>query len=64
LILGHEFIDHDKGQYFVTLDDGQRREIRVGLRDEVSFEVVEGLQNGQKVKQIDFAAVSRKGRKY
>jgi multidrug efflux pump subunit AcrA (membrane-fusion protein) len=64
LILGHEFVGQDKGQYFVTLDDGQKREIRVGLRDEISFEVVEGLENGQKVKQIDFAAVSKKGRKY
>jgi multidrug efflux pump subunit AcrA (membrane-fusion protein) len=62
LTLRHEFIEPDSGKYWVTLVDGSRVQIKVGLQDEESFEVVEGLQQGQKVRQVDFVAISKLSR--
>ena len=57
LTLPHEFVSREGEKYFVQPAKGERKEIKVGLQNEQAFEVVSGLQEGDKVKQIDFAAL-------
>lgn len=54
LTLGHEFIQKENDNYFVVLKDGGRRNIKVGLQNESVFEILEGLNEGQEVRQVDF----------
>lgn len=61
LVLGHEFIQKDGDQFFVTLADGERREIKIGMQNEEVFEILEGLKEGDEVRQIDFVELMKKG---
>ncbi|MBK7842464.1 MAG: efflux RND transporter periplasmic adaptor subunit [Bdellovibrionales bacterium] len=54
LALGHEFIQKENENYFVILKNGNRQSIKVGLQNESVFEVLEGLNEGQEVQQVDF----------
>lgn len=53
----HEFVEKRKDDYLVTLEDGSQRKIKVGLRNEEMFEVVDGLKEGDKVKMVDFVSL-------
>jgi multidrug efflux pump subunit AcrA (membrane-fusion protein) len=55
LTLRHEFIHRDKDRFFVVLENGQQKDIKVGLQNENAFEVIEGLKESQKLKQVDFS---------
>jgi multidrug efflux pump subunit AcrA (membrane-fusion protein) len=55
LTLRHEFIRRENETYFVILGSGERREIKVGMQNEEVFEVVSGLQEGDKTRQVDFS---------
>ncbi len=54
LTLRHEFIYKEGEKHFVRLTDGSRREIRIGLQNEETVEVLEGLKEGEEVRQADF----------
>jgi multidrug efflux pump subunit AcrA (membrane-fusion protein) len=54
LTLGHEFIQKENENYFVILKNGDRRNIKVGIQNESVFEILEGLNEGQEVQQVDF----------
>lgn len=58
LTLRHEFIRREDEKYFVVLASGKRKDIQVGIQNEEGFEVVSGLQEGEKIKQIDFSDTS------
>ncbi len=58
LTLRHEFIRRDNEQYFVILSSGKRQDIQVGLQNEEGFEIISGLFEGDKIKQIDFADIN------
>lgn len=55
LTLRHEFIRRDNEKYFVVLNSGKRKDIQVGIQNEDGFEIVSGLDEGEKIKQIDFS---------
>ncbi|OFZ85014.1 MAG: hypothetical protein A2603_04050 [Bdellovibrionales bacterium RIFOXYD1_FULL_55_31] len=57
LTLKHEYIQKEKDGYFVTLSNGTRKEIKVGLQNEEAFEIVSGLTEGEKVRQVDFLSL-------
>ena len=54
LLLRHEFIDKKDNKYLVTLANGKKQEIKVGIQNDEAFEITEGLKEGDQVKQIDF----------
>lgn len=56
LLLDHEFIHKSGDQYYVLLENGKRQDIKVGIQNETSFEVLEGLSEHQRVRQVDFLA--------
>ena len=55
LTLRHEYIRREGDAYFVKLSSGERREIKVGMQNEEGFEVDSGLQEGEKIRQVDFS---------
>jgi multidrug efflux pump subunit AcrA (membrane-fusion protein) len=57
LTLRHEFIRKEGDAFFVTLENGTRRDVKVGLRNEEAFEIKEGLAEGEKVKPVDFLSL-------
>lgn len=59
LTLLHEYVNRDGTKYFVTLANGQKRDIEIGIQNEEAFEIKSGLQEGDKVKQVDFASLLR-----
>lgn len=54
LCLPHEFVLKEKNQFYVFLDSGVKKEIVVGVQNESFFEILSGMEEGQKVRQIDF----------
>lgn len=55
ITLPHEFIHNDNDKYFVITESGVRKDIQVGVQNEERFEVISGLKEGEKIKQVDFA---------
>lgn len=53
LTLRHEFVQRAGGRYFAVLEDGEKREIKVGMRSENVFEILEGVKEGDRVRQVD-----------
>lgn len=57
LLLPHEYVNRDNGKFFVEMANGEKRAIEVGLQNEEAFEVKSGVNEGDQVKQMDFAAL-------
>mgnify|MGYP000863163838 CR=1 FL=1 len=55
LTLRHEFIRRENEKHFVVLASGKRKDIQVGIQNEEGFEIVSGLREGERIKQIDFS---------
>lgn len=55
LTLRHEFIRRENEKYYVVLASGKKKDIQVGIQNEEGFEIVSGLEEGEKIKQIDFS---------
>ncbi len=53
LTLPHEFISREDNTFFVMMKNNQKRNIRVGIQNESYFEITNGLQEGDSVKQIN-----------
>lgn len=60
LTLGHEFIHQQGDEYFVMKDEQTKQSIKVGIQNEMKAEVIEGLKEGERIKQIDFLKLSKK----
>ncbi|MBK7963351.1 MAG: hypothetical protein IPK04_20470 [Bdellovibrionales bacterium] len=58
MTLRHEFVRRENEKYFVVLASGERRDIQVGTQNEEGFEVISGLQEGEKIKQVDFSQMN------
>jgi multidrug efflux pump subunit AcrA (membrane-fusion protein) len=57
LSLRLEYVQRDEeNQYFVMLASGERRNIKTGMQNEEAFEIIEGLNEGDQVRMIDFSA--------
>jgi multidrug efflux pump subunit AcrA (membrane-fusion protein) len=54
LILSHEFIEREGDDYIVTLKNGERRKVKLGLQTDEAFEIIEGLKEGEQVEMVDF----------
>lgn len=61
LMLRHDMVRRDGEKYYVIMAGGGRRDIKVGMQNEEGFEVVEGLKEGDRVKQASFADVNDGG---
>ncbi|MGZ3692695.1 MAG: efflux RND transporter periplasmic adaptor subunit [Bdellovibrionota bacterium] len=57
LTLLHEYVNRDGTKYFVTMANGEKRPIEIGMQNEEAFEIKSGLQEGDRVKQVDFASL-------
>jgi multidrug efflux pump subunit AcrA (membrane-fusion protein) len=57
LTLRHEYVTREPDGYFVILENGEKKKIEVGMQNEEAFEITSGLEEGQRVRQIDFAAL-------
>ena len=61
LVLPHEYIEKRKDQYYVTLESGEHRKIKVGLANDEMFEIQQGLSEGDRVRVVDFASLPQEG---
>lgn len=57
LTLRHEFIGREGEDYFVTLKNGERRPVGLGLQNEEKAEITEGLSEGEEVRKVDFTSL-------
>lgn len=58
LTLRHEFIGADKGSYFVTLANGKRKKIGIGIQNEEYSEIISGIEPGAVVQKVDFSVLN------
>lgn len=59
LTVPHEYVDKVDEKYYVTLKNGVRQEIEVGLQNESQIEVTKGLKAGDELLQIDFIELGK-----
>lgn len=55
LTIGHEFVHDEEGPPYVVFKDGTKREITIGLRNDEAVEIVDGLKEGDELRQVEFA---------
>ena len=53
LAVPHEFIFQKDESYFAVMQDDTEKPVKIGIQTEAYFEITEGLQEGDRVKQID-----------
>jgi len=58
LTLRHEFIAQEKEQSFVTLANGERRDIHLGLQNDEMSEILDGVHEGDLVRKVDFSKMA------
>lgn len=61
LTLKHEYIHHENDKYFVILKNGTKKEIKIGLQNEESSEILEGLKEGDLAKIVNFSELNSAG---
>jgi len=54
LSLAHEFVQEDDKGFFVTTDRGSVKRVTIGMQTAEAVEIKEGLNEGDKVRAIDF----------
>jgi multidrug efflux pump subunit AcrA (membrane-fusion protein) len=54
LLVNHEFVEKKDEDFFVTLANGEKRKIEVGISNEEAFEVIKGLSENERIKLVDF----------
>jgi multidrug efflux pump subunit AcrA (membrane-fusion protein) len=59
LTLRHEYIQKEGDKFWVTLENGTRKGVEIGAQNEEVVEIRNGIQEGEKVRQIDFLSVSQ-----
>ena len=52
LALPHEFVSRENNSFFVMMENNIKRNIKVGIQNEFYFEIIEGLQEGDKVQDL------------
>ncbi len=63
LTLSQEFVYRDDDHFYVILANGEKRDISVGLYNAQDFEIKDGLQLNDKVRQVDFIELAKSKRK-
>lgn len=59
LRLRHEFIGRNKDQYFVTLENGKTKPVKLGIQNEEFSEITEGVTAGTVVQKVDFSELGK-----
>lgn len=54
LVLPHEYILKEKDKFYVLLRSGAKKEIQIGMQNEAFFEIIDGVSEGESVRQINF----------
>lgn len=54
LTLPHEYVQEENGKYYVTTTNAEKKPVEVGLQTESDVEIKSGLNEGDKVKIVDF----------
>jgi multidrug efflux pump subunit AcrA (membrane-fusion protein) len=54
LSLAQEYIQKIDDSYFVTLENGEKRKITIGLKGDENFEILEGLKEKDRIRLVDF----------
>lgn len=57
LSIPHEYLMKDGDKYLVTLSNGQKKEVKIGLKSDLFVEIISGLSANEKVKMVDFYSV-------
>jgi cobalt-zinc-cadmium efflux system membrane fusion protein len=60
LVLKHEYINKDKDKKYVILEDGTKIFIRTGLFNDEEVEVLDGIREGDIVRQVDFLSLKKR----
>lgn len=55
IMLRHEFVRREGDKYYVLLASGKRQDIQVGLQNEEGFEIVSGVTEQDRIRQVDFS---------
>lgn len=61
LFVRHEFIERDGEDAFLLGPQGQKRKVTLGLQNEEAAVIVDGAQEGEVVKQVDFLKLNPDG---
>jgi multidrug efflux pump subunit AcrA (membrane-fusion protein) len=59
LILPHEYINKEGDNYSVTLKNGTKRDVKIGMQNETMVEIQEGLKEGDEIRQVDFIGLGQ-----
>lgn len=59
LLLEHQYFSKEQGHYSVTLKNGEKREVTLGLKGDDAIEILSGLNEGDEVQTVDFEALAR-----
>lgn len=54
LVLPHEYIIEENGEYYVKLVKGEKRLIKIGIQNESLSEIISGVKEGEEVSMVDF----------
>jgi multidrug efflux pump subunit AcrA (membrane-fusion protein) len=54
LTLAQEYIQKVDDDYFVTLENGEKRKISIGLKGDENFEILSGLKEKDRIRLVDF----------
>ncbi|HUP56946.1 MAG TPA: efflux RND transporter periplasmic adaptor subunit, partial [Bdellovibrionota bacterium] len=57
LTLRHEFVLREKGKHFIFLADSSKRPIEVGTQNDEEVEVLSGVAEGARVRQVDYTRI-------
>lgn len=57
LTLRHEFLYRDGNRYYVITENGERKDVKVGMQNEEASEITDGISEGEKTRQVDFASL-------
>lgn len=57
LMLRQEYVRNEDDRYFVVLQNGETRDVEIGLQNEEVFEITKGLEPTEAVRMIDFTAI-------
>ena len=57
LTLGHEYVYENENKHYVILENGNRVDLKIGLQNEDDIEILEGLKEGDTVRQVDFLEI-------
>jgi multidrug efflux pump subunit AcrA (membrane-fusion protein) len=60
LTLRLEYLEKTDDGIFVTLENGERREVKTGMQNEEAAEIVSGLKEGDRVRQVDYLALGKR----